>query len=33
MGVRLPVVHTDFSEHAPYFSPSGSTFWMDESDQ
>lgn len=31
MGVRLPVVHTSFSEHPPYFSPAGSTFWIDES--
>lgn len=30
MGVRLPVVSTDFVEHAPYFSPSGSSFWIDE---
>jgi len=30
MGVRLPVVTTDFTEHAPYFSPSDSTFWIDE---
>lgn len=30
MGVRLPVVHTSFTEHAPYFSPVGSTFWIDE---
>ncbi len=31
MGVRLPVVDTSFTEHAPYFSPSGSSFWIDES--
>jgi len=30
MGVRLPVVDTSFAEHAPYFSPSGSSFWIDE---
>jgi len=30
MGVRLPVVNTSFSEHAPYFSPTGSSFWIDE---
>lgn len=30
MGVRLPVVDTQFAEHAPYFSPSGSSFWIDE---
>lgn len=29
MGVRLPVVHTDFEEHPPYFSPVGSSFWID----
>jgi V/A-type H+/Na+-transporting ATPase subunit D len=29
MGVRLPVVHTDFREHPPYFSPVGSSFWID----
>ncbi|MFP4114700.1 MAG: V-type ATP synthase subunit D [Spirochaetota bacterium] len=30
MGVRLPVVTTDFTEHAPYFSPADSSFWIDE---
>jgi V/A-type H+-transporting ATPase subunit D len=30
MGVRLPVVSTDFIEHAPYFSPADNTFWIDE---
>lgn len=30
MGVRLPVVNTDFSEHGPYFSPLGTSFWIDE---
>lgn len=30
MGVRLPVVGTDFKEHAPYFTPSDSSFWIDE---
>jgi V/A-type H+-transporting ATPase subunit D len=29
MGVRLPVVHTDFQEHPPFFSPVGSSFWID----
>jgi V/A-type H+-transporting ATPase subunit D len=29
MGVRLPVVDTDFTENPPYFSPSGTTFWAD----
>ncbi|TFH03878.1 MAG: V-type ATP synthase subunit D [Spirochaetales bacterium] len=30
MGVRLPVVNTLFEERAPYFSPAGSSFWIDE---
>jgi V/A-type H+/Na+-transporting ATPase subunit D len=30
MGVRLPVVSTDFTEHAPYFSPTDNSFWIDE---
>jgi V/A-type H+-transporting ATPase subunit D len=30
MGVRLPVVSTDFTERAPYFTPADSTFWIDE---
>ena len=30
MGVRLPVVDTTFTEHAPYFSPAGTSFWIDE---
>ena len=29
MGLRLPVVHTDFAEHAPYFSPTDNSFWVD----
>ena len=29
MGVRLPVVETSFQEHAPYYSPSGTSFWID----
>lgn len=29
MGVRLPVVHTEFNEHAPYFSPYDGSFWVD----
>ena len=28
MGVRLPVVETSFSEHAPYYSPLGTSFWI-----
>lgn len=31
MGVRLPVVDTTFDEHAPYFSPVGTSFWIDSS--
>lgn len=31
MGVMLPVVDTDFRERAPYFSPTGTTYWIDNS--
>jgi V/A-type H+/Na+-transporting ATPase subunit D len=31
MGVELPVVRTSFSEHAPYFSPLGTSFRIDQS--
>jgi V/A-type H+-transporting ATPase subunit D len=31
MGVQLPVVETQFEEHAPYYSPSGTSFWIDTS--
>ncbi len=31
MGVTLPVVDTSFVEHAPYFSPMGTTVWIDSS--
>lgn len=31
MGVRLPVVDTKFTEHPPYFSPTGTSFWADAS--
>lgn len=31
MGVRLPVVETEFHENPPYFSPSGTSFWVDDS--
>jgi V/A-type H+-transporting ATPase subunit D len=31
MGVRLPVVETNFLERAPYFSPMGTSFWIDSS--
>ena len=29
MGVRLPVVETEYTEHAPYFSPTGTSVWVD----
>ena len=31
MGVVLPVVETDFREHPPYFSPAGTSYWVDSS--
>jgi V/A-type H+-transporting ATPase subunit D len=31
MGVRLPVVETAFAEHPPYYSPLGTSFWIDNS--
>lgn len=31
MGVRLPVVETSFKEHPPYYSPMGTSFWIDSS--
>lgn len=31
MGVMLPVVDTGFRERAPYFSPTGTTYWIDSS--
>jgi len=31
MGVMIPVVDTDFRERAPYFSPTGTTYWIDSS--
>jgi len=31
MGVRLPVVQTSFVEHPPYYSPMGTSFWIDGS--
>jgi len=31
MGVRLPVVETTFVEHSPYYSPMGTSFWIDGS--
>lgn len=33
MGVNLPVVDTEFTEHRPYFSPMGTSFWIDNSVQ
>ncbi len=29
MGVRLPVVQTSFAEHGPYYSPAGTSAWID----
>lgn len=29
MGVRLPVVETDFQENPPYYSPAGTSFWVE----
>jgi V/A-type H+/Na+-transporting ATPase subunit D len=31
MGVSLPVVKTEFKEHPPYYSPMGTSFWIDNS--
>jgi len=31
MGVNLPVVETEFTEHSPYYSPMGTSFWIDGS--
>src|SRR4030066_1907541 len=31
MGVSLPVVETEFKEHSPYYSPLGTSFWIDSS--
>ncbi len=31
MGVSLPVIETEFTEHAPYYSPMGTSFWLDSS--
>jgi len=31
MGVSLPVIQTEFREHAPYYSPMGTSFWVDSS--
>lgn len=31
MGVGLPVVETEFKEQSPYYSPMGTSFWIDSS--
>ena len=31
MGVSLPVLDIDFHEYAPYYSPMGTSFWIDSS--
>ncbi len=31
MGVGLPVVDTDFVDYPPYYSPMGTSFWIDSS--
>jgi len=31
MGVSLPVIETEFKEHAPHYSPLGTSFWIDSS--
>jgi V/A-type H+-transporting ATPase subunit D len=31
MGVSLPVVETEFKEQPPYYSPMGTSFWIDNS--
>ena len=31
MGVTLPVIETEFKEHSPYYSPMGTSFWIDSS--
>jgi V/A-type H+-transporting ATPase subunit D len=31
MGVSIPVIDTEFKEYAPYFSPLGTSFWIDSS--
>ena len=33
MGVRLPVIETEFTEHPPYYSPTGTSFWIDSAVQ
>jgi V/A-type H+-transporting ATPase subunit D len=29
MGVSLPVIETEFNDHSPYYSPMGTSFWID----
>lgn len=31
MGISLPVVDTSFTEHPPFYSPHGTSFWIDSS--
>jgi V/A-type H+-transporting ATPase subunit D len=31
MGVSLPVIETEFVEHAPYYGLMGNSFWIDSS--
>jgi len=31
MGVNLPVIDTKFTDHSPYYSPMGTSFWIDNS--
>ncbi len=31
MGISIPVIDTQFKEYAPYFSPLGTSFWIDRS--
>ncbi len=31
MGISLPVIETQFKEHSPYYSPMGTSFWIDSS--
>ena len=31
MGVDLPVIETKFTDHSPYYSPMGTSFWIDNS--
>lgn len=31
MGISLPIIETQFKEHSPYYSPMGTSFWIDSS--